>query len=63
MLKHVQGRWLWGLNSCCRYCPISLIVKRFLYILLKDIVLAYGNVDDVWRMRGSHSMFHCERIR
>ena len=27
-----------GLSTCWRYYPISLIVGRFLYILLKDVV-------------------------
>ena len=72
MLKHVQRRWLWGLNTCRRYCPISLIIERFLYILLKDVVRVYGSLDvvwvcgslnDVWGMKGSHYVFHCGRIR
>ena len=52
-----------GVDTYCRYCPISLIFGRFLYILMKDVVWAYGNLNDVLGMRGSHSMFHYRRIR
>ena len=55
---HAKKVVVGGLNTCRRYYPIYLIVRRFLYILLKDVVCAYGSLDDVWRMRGSRSMFH-----
>ena len=29
---------------CCRYCPIYFIFWRFLYILLNDVVWAYGSL-------------------
>ena len=51
------------MNTCCMYCPISLIVERFLYILLNDVVWACGSLDGVWGMRESHSLFHYGRIR
>ena len=50
-----------GLNTYYRYCPTLSMLGRF-YPSCSMCFWACGSLD-IRGMRGSHSMFHYERIR